>query len=47
MSYEEGQTVGKEDMVDISAVGLLVSEGIIHPVVSVSTLTQFIKYIDY
>ena len=33
--------------VDISAGGLLVSEGIIHPVVSVSALIWFIRYICY
>jgi len=33
--------------VDISAGGLLVPEGIMHPVVSVSALTFFIRYIYY
>jgi hypothetical protein len=33
--------------VDTSADGLLVPEGIIHPVVSASALTWFIRYIYY
>jgi len=35
------------DWVDNTAGGLLVHEGIIHPIVSVSTLTWFIRYIYY
>jgi hypothetical protein len=36
-----------KDIVDSSAAGLLVPEGIIRPVVSASALTWYIKYICY
>ena len=36
-----------KDIVDSSAAGLLVPEGVIRPVVSASALTWFIKYICY